>query len=215
MKTFLILVALILASVALSHAHGGKKHKKDSVKQDASIVKSDSAQHHHTHEDQDHQLDKPVKAELDDFPSLHPLIVHFAIVMLIIAAILQAINLVFVKHEFAWVVTGLVAIAFITALLASTKFHPHTHDLSPHAKEVLRMHDQYADWTLSLAGVAGGLQILNLFLFRTKRWALGIVAIVMIAASYCIIHAGHYGAQLVHIEGVGPQGKFLETEHHH
>jgi hypothetical protein len=42
-----------------------------------------------------------------------------------------------------------------------------------------------------------------------------LVAVILIATAYAITHAGHYGAQLVHIEGVGPQGKYLETEDHH
>lgn len=215
MKKFVILVALILACVALSHAHGGKKHKKDSVKQDSSIVKSDSSLHDHSHGDQDNHHDKPVKADLDDFPSLHPLIVHFAIVLILIAALLQLINVWFLKKEFSWIITGMIVVGFNAALLASTKYHPHTHDLSEHAKLVLAQHDRYAEWTLYLAGIAGFLQLLNLFVFQQKLWAVGIISICMIAASYCIVHAGHYGAQLVHIEGVGPQGKFLETDHHH
>lgn len=215
MKKLVILVALILTCVGLSHAHGGKKHKKDSVKQDSSIVKSDSAGHDHSHADQEHHNDKPVKADLDDFPSLHPLIVHFAIVLILVAALLQLINIWFLKKEFSWIITGMMAIGFSAALLASTKYHPHTHGLSEHAKLVLAQHDRYADCTLYLAGIAGLLQLINLFVFQQKRWAACIISISMVAASYCIVHAGHYGAQLVHIEGVGPQGKFLETEHHH
>lgn len=215
MKNLIILLALIFTCVGLLHAHGGKKHKKDSVRQDSSIVKSDSVPHDHDHGGQDHHAEKPVKAELEDFPSLHPLIVHFAIVLILVAALLQLINAWFLKKEFSWIITGMIVIGFNAALLASTKFHPHTHDLSEHAKLVLAQHDLYAEWTLYLAGIACAFQILNLFAFRQKRWAAGIVSISMIAASYCIVHAGHYGAQLVHIEGVGPQGKFLETEHHH
>lgn len=215
MRTIYLVIIFICAAITWSFAHGGKKHKKDSVRQDTSIVTTDTVSHDHHHNDNGHASEKPLKADLHDFPSLHPLIVHFAIVLIIIAAVLQVLNLIFLKKEFTWIVTGLIVIGFNTAVLASTKFHPHTHGLSEHAEAVLGLHDQYADWTLYLAGLGGGLQIVNLFLFKGKRWAIGLVAVVMIAASYCIIHAGHYGAQLVHIEGVGPQGKFLETDHHH
>lgn len=213
MRTLFLFVFFVFTAITWSYAHGGKKHKKDSVKQDTTVVKTDSTTHNHS--DEGHSFEKPLSADLDDFPSVHPLIVHFAIVLIVIAAVLQVVNLIFLKKDFAWVVTGLIVIGFTTAVLASTKFHPHTHDLSEHAKAVLSLHDQYARWTLYVTGLAGALQIINLFLFKRKRWAFGVVAIAMLSATYCIIHAGHYGAQLVHIEGVGPQGKFLEIEHHH
>ncbi|WP_291368136.1 hypothetical protein [Cyclobacterium sp.] len=38
------------------------------------------------------------------------------------------------------------------------------------------------------------------------------VALLLIASGYAVSRTGHYGAQLVHIEAVGPQGKFLESE---
>ena len=44
---------------------------------------------------------------------------------------------------------------------------------------------------------------------------MAIVAVVLLSAAYDVPQAGHYGAQLVHIEGVGPQGDFLELEHEH
>lgn len=59
------------------------------------------------------------------------------------------------------------------------------------------------------------LQIANLFVFKTKRWAMAVVAVVLTMSAYAVLHVGHYGAQLVHIEGIGPQGKYLEMEHHH
>jgi uncharacterized membrane protein len=215
MRALYILIILMFATVTLSHAHGGKKHKKDSLPQDSSNVKVDSAEHDHQHSNETDDKNEPVNADLDDFPSLHPLIVHFAIVLIVIATFLQIINVWLMKREFAWVITGCIVIGFNTALVASTKLHPHTAGLSEHAKLVLQQHDLYADWTLYLAGLAGTLQIINLFVFKQKRWAVAVVSIAMIAATYCVIHAGHYGAQLVHIEGVGPQGKFLEQHHEH
>lgn len=48
--------------------------------------------HHAEHE-------KKVTASLDDFPTLHPLIVHFAIVLLIVGAALQLVNVYFIKQN--------------------------------------------------------------------------------------------------------------------
>lgn len=44
---------------------------------------------------------------------------------------------------------------------------------------------------------------------------MAVVAVVLTMSAYAVLHVGHYGAQLVHIEGIGPQGKYLEMEHHH
>jgi uncharacterized membrane protein len=212
-NTAIILTLPLLLLVSLSYGHGGKGHKKDSVRQDSVIVEN-SPDHHQEHH---HAADHSSQADtgLDEFPSFHPLIVHFAIVLIIIAALLQLINIVLLKKEFAWIITGLMVVGFIAAVLASTSFHPHTRGLSEQAKQVLALHDTYASWTLYLGGLATTLQILNLFFFTLKRWATITIALIMAAATYGVTQAGHYGARLVHIEGVGPQGKFLETDHHH
>lgn len=92
--------------------------------------------------------------------------------------------------------------------------HPHTAGLTTHAQLVLDQHDLYADWTIYLAGVGLVVQLLNQFLLNGRRWSVLVVALVLTGAAYCVAMAGHYGAQLVHIEGVGPQGKYLDTGHH-
>ncbi|WP_298247807.1 hypothetical protein [uncultured Christiangramia sp.] len=40
------------------------------------------------------------------------------------------------------------------------------------------------------------------------------VFLVLGFAAYSVSEAGHYGSQLVYIEGVGPQGEYLESEGH-
>jgi hypothetical protein len=42
-----------------------------------------------------------------------------------------------------------------------------------------------------------------------------VIAAVLVLSGYSVALAGHYGAQLVHLEGIGPQGKYLERGHHH
>ncbi|MBX2956312.1 MAG: hypothetical protein KF846_09155 [Cyclobacteriaceae bacterium] len=218
MKTILLSTVILLLSLSVALAHGGKKHKKDSVKTADSIAMA--KQHvvgdtvHHHDEGMAHD-EKKVTADLEDFPSIHPLIVHFAIALIIIAAAIQLVNVFMMKREISWIVTGILFAGVLTAWLASKNFHPHTHGISEHAKLVLEQHDLWADWTINLGIIAFILQALNLFLFSGKRWALAVVALVMASSAYCVAHAGHYGAQLVHIEGIGPQGKFLEMEHHH
>jgi uncharacterized membrane protein len=159
-----------------------------------------------------------IRAAFSDFPSLHPLIVHFAIVLLIVGAIIQLTNIYFLKKELGWTSFALIAAGVITAYLAGRNFHPHTHGLSEQAKLVLEQHDFWADWTINLGFIGVVLQGGNLFFMTRKRWAVAIVAVVLLGSGFAVSQAGHYGAQLVHIEGVGPQGDFLESdenEHEH
>ncbi|WP_373515302.1 hypothetical protein [Persicitalea sp.] len=153
-----------------------------------------------------------VAAGLDEFPNLHPLVVHFAIVLILVGAVLQLANVYFMKREVSWIAFVTTAVGFVAAYLAAGPYHPHAHELSEHAKQVLDQHDQWADWTLWLGGVGAALQGLNLFFLTDKRWALGLVAAVLLGAGYAVSQAGHFGSQLVYIEGVGPQGQYLEPE---
>lgn len=218
MKAILICIVALFASTTMLVAHGGKKHKKDSVKVADSVAKlqehivGDTVHHH----DEGMKVDQSkVSADLDDFPSIHPLIVHFAIALIVVAAIIQWFNLYFMKSEISVIVAVILFVCVLAAWLAGKNFHPHTHGISEHAQLVLDQHDMWADWTINTGIVATILQVLSLFVFKGKRWAAIVVAAILSASAYSVLHAGHYGAQLVHIEGIGPQGKYLEMEHHH
>lgn len=235
MKVYFLSLLLLLACATFAVAHGGKKHKKDSTAQ-ADTTKQEHAQgdtvHHH---DEGMKPDESkVTADLEDFPSLHPLIVHFAIVLIIVAAALQLLNVFLLKKELAWIIAAILLIGFLAAWFAAKDLHPHTHGLTKHAEMVLEQHDKFADWTINTAMVGLALQIIYLFLLKyskamttapvegvdgfaskLSRISAVVIALVLLSSAYCVSRAGHYGSQLVHIEGVGPQGKFLEMEHEH
>jgi uncharacterized membrane protein len=150
----------------------------------------------------------------DEFPTLHPLIVHFPIMFLLIAAVLQFTGIFVFKREMGWIVLGLLIIGFATAYLASRFVHPHTQGLTERARFILAEHDLYADWTVWLSGTGLLLKLASHFVLSGKRWMEVIVAVVLGGAAYAVAMAGHHGAQLVHIEGVGPQGRYLEKHSH-
>ncbi len=215
-------IALLLFSTTIALAHDGHEEKQDSTSQ----MSTDTIQQHLSektaaadfevsaaHQHTEHE--KKVTADLADFPSLHPLIVHFAIVLLIIGALLQLLNIYFLKIEIAWIAFALVAGGVVAAYLAGGPFHPHTHGLTEHAQLVLDQHDYWAAWTINLGIFGAILQGINLFFLSRKRWAVTLIAFLLIGAGYAVSRAGHYGSQLVHIEGVGPQGDFLETGDSH
>ena len=155
-----------------------------------------------------------VRASYEEFPSLHPLVVHFAIVLLIIGAIIQVLNIYFVKEELAWTSFALIGFGVFASYLAGRNLHPHTHGLTEQAKLVLQQHDLWADRTIYFGFIGLILHGVNFFFMKGKRWAISVVAAVLLITAYAVSEAGHYGAQLVHIEGVGPQGEFIESDGH-
>ena len=104
---------------------------------------------------------------------------------------------------------------FIGAYLVSTVFHPHTGELGEAAKQVLARHDQYADYTIWASGLALLLKIVSHFFLQRKWWMETLVVLALAGAAFSVSKAGHYGATLVHLHGVGPQGRYLETHTDH
>jgi hypothetical protein len=88
--------------------------------------------------------------------------------------------------------------------------------ISDAAEAVLNQHDLYADWTVRGAALTLLLKLLSQFLVqpRFSRFTLPVEALVFlvaVATAVAVGIAGHHGAELTHIYGVGPQGNFLET----
>ncbi|WP_241739286.1 hypothetical protein [Pontibacter beigongshangensis] len=211
----LILFSVFCANPSLLLAHGGEKHGRD-TKAQAPDTTTD-AQSPATGQAHAKHLEDPstAHARSGDFPNLHPLIVHFPIVLLLVAAAVALINILFLRKELDWIVTVATLIGFGTAYYASKFAHPHTTGLTEHAQLVLNQHDLYADWTVYLGGIGLVAQLLNQLVFKGRRWSVVVAGFILTGAAYTVAMAGHYGAQLVHIEGVGPQGRYLETEHSH
>lgn len=199
------------------HAHEGENHQQ--AQQETTVHEENN----HSEDEEDiealeeetaHASSKEISADFDDFPNLHPLLVHFPIVLIILAAILGIFNIFFLKQELNWVLTIVIFVAALGAYAAGRWYHPHTHDLTEQAKLVLEQHDLYADWTIYLSIAALIAQLIHHFVIKGKRWSMVAVALILIGGAYTVSHAAHYGSQLVYIEGVGPQGDFLETEAH-
>ncbi len=227
-SNFLVTLIIIFSTALAAMAHGGEKHgdKKEKPKTEVVAAPHDTVKHEAaaqeapaTVSEEEHagHVKKPatIHASLDDFPNKHPLFVHFPIVLLLAAAGVQLANIFFLRKSLDWVVTVGVLVSFAFAYYVTEIDHPHTEGLTAHAKLVLEQHDFYADWTIWLAGIALVGQLLNQFLFKGKRWSVAVVALILAGAAYSVAMAGHYGAQLVFIEGVGPQGKYLDTGHDH
>ncbi len=151
---------------------------------------------------------------IDAFPNYHPLVVHFPIVLIIIATLFQLICLFAFKKEFGLVVLILLSLGVITAWLSSNTFHAHPAELNGSAKAIFETHEQMADLSFWISLIALISKIVGHYFLRGKLWLEIMILLLLFASTTTVAIAGHHGAMLVHMEGVGPKGKFLETHEH-
>lgn len=218
MKSILPFLILVLAST-VAFAHGDEGHKKKQ-QQDTVVSANEDFNHHETEANVveqhiSHQHPENTMASLSDFPSLHPLIVHFPIVLLLLAFLLQTTSLFVFREPLSWVTIIILSLGFTGAIVAGKYVHPHTtNEISERAALVLAEHERFASLTIWLSGAGLLFKIFSHFFMKRKLWTEIIVALILLSAAITVGIAGHHGADLVHIEGIGPQGKFLEINHH-
>ncbi|MEO5569504.1 MAG: DUF2231 domain-containing protein [Bacteroidia bacterium] len=191
----LFLVVLIATSFENIYAHQ-HHHANDSLKMSAAMQQ----------EMAEHQQMEAVNA----FPNFHPLIIHFPIVLLLMALVFQLISFFYFKKEFSIVTLILLALGVISTWLASNPLHAMPGDLTGKAKEIFETHEQMADLTWWLSLVALIIKIVSHFFFNRKLFMESAVALLLVGSAITVSIAGHHGAMLVHMEGIGPMGKYLD-----
>ena len=149
---------------------------------------------------------------LKDFPKLHPLVVHIPIMCLILAMIAQLVSFFVFKKELSWVALSLTVIGFIGAYISSGIFHGGDPDLTllnPVTRATFEKHELYAHYTVWLSGLACLAKVTSHF-FMKRRWMAELIVMALLAAcSYTVAVTGEMGARLVHIDGLGVQGRDL------
>lgn len=150
-----------------------------------------------------------------DFPSLHPLVVHFPIVLILLSAAFQVV-VVWKPHwrQIRWTILFIMAVAFFSALAASTIFHAMpSADAPKAAMEIFEEHEKYAQLTLWMSGITLLLKSIGIFFKINRRLYEVIVLLAAIIAAIFLSITGHHGARLTHVAGVGPMGRYLMKDH--
>jgi uncharacterized membrane protein len=206
MKTtakFLSAMFLVAGMSLSASAHEGHHHeKKDSVQSNVEIADSLKT-----------VTNTNVTPVPTTFSTLHPLVVHFPIVLLIIAAFLQLIGLFYTKNNWDYITLFLLAGGALGAYLSGSYFHPHTEGLTHEAHEILERHELFASLTLISSIAALLLKVVAMFVFKSRKRVFEIItALVLLFSAVSVSVAGHWGAYLTHVEGVGPQGKYIDND---
>ncbi len=141
---------------------------------------------------------------------LHPVLVHFPIVLILLGT-LVAIPAIFLRRwQLPQITAGLLLLGAFGAFAAtwSGEEDQEKMKLSPQAEEVMEEHEEWGERARNLAlGAAAGAvaaAVLGRFPKACKGLAT-VTALAAVAASFCVLEAGHYGGKLVyqHAAGVG------------
>ena len=215
MKKLIRILPLAITLLFLSqsaYAHDPEKHEKPE-QQEASI---DSAAQQpvagmDTTLHEGHEYKTAIKS-LDEFPNYHPLVVHFPIVLLLLAAAMQVFGF-FIKSEgYHRTILALAALGYAAAYFAAAWRHPHIDPelVNDAIKSVFDEHQLYAKWAVYLGGAGALVKAVELY-FKRKIALVILTTLLLAAAAASVSISGHHGAELIHKHGVGAQGKYLEV----
>jgi len=196
------LFLLMLFSLSVS-AHKGNKsfQKSDSInyQSQTKLDKGNTFSYQSTHN----------TGTLADFPRLHPMIVHFPIVLLLLAFITQVCSFFFLKKELGYITLVLVAGGFAGAYIAAFIIHggdPNLKTLDAISRSNFEQHELYAYYTVWLSGIATLVKTLSQFVFKKHLISEILVTLLLVGSAYTITVTGDMGARLVHIDAIGVQG---------
>ena len=140
---------------------------------------------------------------------LHPAVVHFPIVLLLLGAPL-AVVAVFVRSwnlpVLAAVVLGLGAAGALMATWTGGQAAELAGELKGGGEQVLDEHEEWGKRARNAGIVAALLAVTSAALFRKPVAARAVgatAALAAVAAAFSVAQAGHYGGQVVYKHGVG------------
>jgi len=142
---------------------------------------------------------------------LHPVIVHFPIVLVVLGALLSTLT-IFTRRgalpQFAAVTLILAAGAAQVAINTGGDQAEAVLKRMPEAKPLILVHAEWGEWVrnVSVFAAIGGVVALAFYRVRNVRRVLAFITTLLAgAACYCVFEAGEHGAAMVYHHGVGVQ----------
>lgn len=140
---------------------------------------------------------------------LHPAVVHFPIVLLLLGAPLAVVSLFLRKWHLPVLTAAVLALGGAGAVVAAWTGEEAAElagELSGSGEKTLDAHEEWGERTRNAGLVAAVLAIVSAALGRNPvaGRALGAAAaIAAVAAAFSVAQAGHYGGEVVYKHGVG------------
>jgi uncharacterized membrane protein len=140
---------------------------------------------------------------------LHPAVVHFPIVLLLLGAPLAVVAVFFRCWNLpvlAAVVVSLGAAGAVVATWTGGEAAELAGELSGGGEQVLDEHEEWGERARNAGIVAALLAVASAALYRKPAAARAFgaaAALAAIAAAFSVAQAGHYGGQVVYKHGVG------------
>lgn len=149
---------------------------------------------------------------------LHPAIVHFPIVLILLGSAVAVGAAVWRKHHLPLIAGVLLALGAIGAWVGVETGESDgglVESGAPQAESLLDEHEDWAKRTLAASATAATLAILSLALVRFPRAARAtavLTALAAIGASYAVYETGHRGGALVFKHGAGVGSAVAQIE---
>lgn len=140
---------------------------------------------------------------------LHPAIVHFPIVLILLGTLLAVAAAVIRRWHLPWLTAALLVTGAAGAALAARTGGQQAEmagEISDRAEALLEQHEEWGEQTRNMAFAAAILALASASLTRFSKAARGLgiaTAMVAGAAAYAVAETGHYGGKLVYKHGVG------------
>jgi uncharacterized membrane protein len=140
---------------------------------------------------------------------LHPVVVHFPVVLVLLGTVGAVAAVFWRKHQVPALAALLLTLGALGAWAAVETGESDGGLLegdSTQLQSLVESHENWAKRTLTTAGVAAAAAVASLLLFRVPhlaRWVAAGAAVVALLASYSVYETGHRGGQLVFHYGAG------------
>jgi hypothetical protein len=170
---------------------------------DATLVKNDTMQESFDELKYNKYLAGPITTNIQ---TLHPFLVSFALSLILVAALLQLLNIFTFNQDIAWIVFLLILGGLAIAVISGK--NQQVYSASDGFFLIEDLEEKWTDWNIRTAFLALVLQVVHLFLtkfdkvlfrgsgrrvalsYRTNRIFMTIIAILILTSAFKVIQSG-------------------------